>query len=40
MKPVTLQTLADEFGISAERVRQIEKLALRRMREALSNEDY
>lgn len=40
VKPVTLQTLADEFGISAERVRQIEKLALRRMREALSNEDY
>lgn len=40
LKPVTLQALADEFGISAERVRQIEKLALRRMREALAHEDY
>ena len=38
-KPVTLQTLADEFGVSAERVRQIEKLAIQKMRAALVDED-
>ncbi len=38
-KPVTLQALAAEFGVSAERVRQIEKLAIRRMREALAGQD-
>ncbi len=39
-KPVTLQALAKEFGVSAERVRQIEKLAIEKMRRALANEDY
>ncbi len=34
-KPVTLLALAKEFGVSAERVRQIEKLALQKMRNAL-----
>ena len=38
-KPVTLQTLADAFGVSAERVRQIEKLAIQKMRAALVDED-
>lgn len=39
--PKTLQELADELGVSAERVRQIEKKALIKMREALlaSKED-
>jgi RNA polymerase sigma-32 factor len=32
----TLQELASEFGVSAERIRQIEAKALRKMREALS----
>ena len=39
-KPVTLQELAGELGISAERVRQIEKLALQKMRSALSQAHY
>lgn len=34
-KPLTLQELAAELGVSAERVRQIEKKALAKMREAL-----
>lgn len=34
--PATLHELAAEYGISAERVRQIEAKALRRMRESLS----
>mgnify|MGYP000756135599 FL=1 len=38
-KPVTLQELADELGVSAERVRQIEKNALRKMRLALEAEE-
>ena len=38
-RPVTLQALAAEFGISAERVRQIEKLAIRKMRGELSGQD-
>ena len=38
-KPVTLQELADELGVSAERVRQIEKNALRKMRIALEEEE-
>lgn len=38
-KPITLQALADEFGVSAERVRQIEKLAIQKMRAALADED-
>ena len=33
---VTLQTLADEFGVSAERIRQIETKALRSMRATLA----
>jgi RNA polymerase sigma-32 factor len=32
----TLHELAKEFGVSAERIRQIEAKALRRMREALA----
>jgi RNA polymerase sigma-32 factor len=32
----TLQQLADEYGISAERIRQIESKALKKMRESLS----
>lgn len=39
-KAVTLQELADEFGVSAERVRQIEKIALKKMRQALSDAHY
>ena len=35
-KPKTLQELAEELGISAERVRQIEKNALIKMRKALT----
>lgn len=35
--PATLQELADKFNISAERVRQIEKLALTKMKKTLSN---
>ena len=34
-KPLTLQDLAAELGVSAERVRQIEKKAIAKMREAL-----
>ena len=34
--PKTLQELADELGVSAERVRQIEKNALIKMRKALT----
>lgn len=37
-KAVTLQELADEFGISAERVRQLEKAALKKMRGAFEVE--
>ena len=36
--PVTLQELAAELGVSAERVRQIEKKALLTMRSALAGE--
>ena len=35
-KKSTLQELADEFGVSAERVRQIEQSALGRMRNAIA----
>lgn len=38
-RPVTLQALAAELGVSAERVRQIEKLAIRKMRSALDGQD-
>lgn len=38
-KAVTLQELADELGVSAERVRQIEKNALKKMRLALEKEE-
>ncbi|MEZ5651368.1 MAG: RNA polymerase sigma factor RpoH [Burkholderiaceae bacterium] len=34
---MTLQALADEYGVSAERIRQIEAKALRTMREALAD---
>ena len=36
-KKATLQDLADEFGVSAERVRQIEQSALGRMRGAIAD---
>ena len=36
--PMTLQELADEFGISRERVRQLEQNALNRLRGVLSTE--
>jgi RNA polymerase sigma-32 factor len=32
----TLQDLADEFGISAERIRQIESAAIGKLRSAMS----
>src|SRR5512139_3723888 len=35
--PRTLQELADEFGISRERVRQLEQNALRRLKVALAD---
>lgn len=35
-KPVTLQALAKEFGVSAERIRQIEKQAIEKLRRLLS----
>jgi RNA polymerase sigma-32 factor len=35
MAPLTLQELAEELGVSAERVRQIEKKALAKMRDVL-----
>ena len=34
--PITLQDLAAELGVSAERVRQIEKAALEKMKRALT----
>ncbi|MCM2264939.1 MAG: RNA polymerase sigma factor RpoH [Desulfuromonadales bacterium] len=36
-KPRTLQEIADEFGISRERVRQLEQSALRRLKVALAD---
>ena len=33
--PATLQELADEYGVSAERIRQIESKALKQMKGAL-----
>ena len=33
---ITLQELADEYGVSAERIRQIESAAIKKMRKALS----
>ena len=35
-EPATLQTLAAEYGVSAERIRQIEQKALQKMRQSLS----
>lgn len=35
----TLQSLADELGVSAERVRQIEKSALKKLRDTLADTD-
>ena len=37
-EPKTLQVLGDEFGVSRERVRQIEKRLLKKMKEYLRNE--
>ena len=34
--PATLQQLADEYGVSAERIRQIEVAAMKKMRKALA----
>lgn len=39
-KAVTLQELANEFGVSAERIRQIEKLAIQKMRQTLEQAHY
>jgi RNA polymerase sigma-32 factor len=36
--PKTLQTLGDEFGVSRERVRQIEKRLLKKLKEFLHKE--
>ncbi|MDX1556772.1 MAG: sigma-70 family RNA polymerase sigma factor, partial [Xanthomonadales bacterium] len=35
-KKVTLQTLADRYGVSAERIRQLEANALRKLRVSLT----
>jgi RNA polymerase sigma-32 factor len=35
-EPSTLQSLADDYGISRERVRQLEKNALDKIRKALT----
>jgi RNA polymerase sigma-32 factor len=35
-KKATLQTLAEEYGISAERVRQLENNAIKKLKKALS----
>jgi len=32
----TLQELADEYGVSAERIRQIEKQAMNKMRDSIA----
>ena len=37
-KPKTLQTIADEFGISRERVRQIEANLLKKLRRQLEKD--
>ena len=36
--PKTLQTLGDEFGVSRERVRQIEKRLLKKLKQFLRDE--
>ena len=36
--PATLQEIADEYGISRERIRQIEQNALRKLRQAMTEE--
>ena len=33
----TLQDLADEYGVSAERIRQIESAAIKKLRNALTD---
>ncbi|SQI41130.1 Heat shock regulatory protein F33.4 [Providencia alcalifaciens] len=35
----TLQELADKYGVSAERVRQLEKNAMKKLRLAMEDED-
>ena len=35
--PSTLHDLADEFGVSAERIRQIENKALSKMKESMAD---
>ena len=37
-KPVTLQEIGDRYGISRERVRQIEKKIIRKIREFFKSE--
>ena len=36
-KAITLHTLAEKYGISAERVRQLEKNAMKKLREYMEN---
>jgi len=36
---MTLHTLADKYGVSAERVRQLEKKAMQKLKESLKNQD-
>ena len=35
----TLQELADEYGVSAERIRQVEKAAMKQIRSVCGDED-
>ena len=39
MPKLTLQQLADEFGVSAERIRQIEEAALDKLRKFVQKQD-
>jgi RNA polymerase sigma-32 factor len=39
-KKATLQDLAEEFGVSLERVRQIEKAAMQKMKALINKEEY
>ncbi len=39
-KPATLKELADRYGVSAERIRQIEKKALETLRRVMDKTDH
>ena len=39
-KPATLKELADKYGVSAERIRQIEKKALETLRRVMDKTDH